>query len=58
MPFHILIGNHDFACAAFFGCLPSIELPEDFNLTVYEKQDERIKGPTPPSYGWKYKGNE
>ena len=22
------------------------------------QQDERIKGPTPPSYGWKYKGNE
>lgn len=22
------------------------------------QKDERIKGPTPPSYGWKYKGNE
>jgi len=22
------------------------------------QQDERIKGPTPPSYGWNYKGNE
>ncbi len=22
------------------------------------QQDERIKGPTPPTYGWKYKGDE